>query len=37
MSKKTSTPAANTENRIAVFQEKTIRRVWHNEEWWFFV
>jgi len=24
-------------NRIAVFQEKTIRRTWHNEEWWFSV
>jgi DNA-damage-inducible protein D len=22
-------------NHIAVFQESTIRRVWHNEEWWF--
>lgn len=22
-------------NHIAVFQEQTIRRVWHNEEWWF--
>ena len=22
-------------NHIAVFQETTIRRVWHNEEWWF--
>ena len=22
-------------NRIAVFQEASIRRVWHNEEWWF--
>ena len=24
-----------TENSITVFQEKTIRRTWHNEEWWF--
>lgn len=24
-------------NHIAVFQETTIRRVWHNEEWWFSV
>ncbi len=23
------------EGHIAVFQEKTIRRIWHNEEWWF--
>ena len=22
-------------HQIAVFQETTIRRVWHNEEWWF--
>ena len=22
-------------NHIAVFQETTIRRAWHNEEWWF--
>ena len=22
-------------NRIAIFQETTIRRTWHNEEWWF--
>lgn len=26
-----------SENSIAVFQEKTIRRTWHNEEWWFSV
>ncbi|MGB4926739.1 MAG: Bro-N domain-containing protein [Giesbergeria sp.] len=25
------------ENHIAVFQESSIRRVWHNEEWWFSV
>lgn len=25
------------ENKIVVFQEKQIRRVWHNEEWWFVV
>nr|MDP2191303.1 hypothetical protein [Rhodoferax sp.] len=25
------------ENHIAVFQEATIRRTWHNEEWWFSV
>lgn len=23
------------DNKIIVFQEKGIRRVWHNEEWWF--
>lgn len=26
-----------SENSIAVFQEKIIRRTWHNEEWWFSV
>lgn len=25
------------ENKIVVFQEKKIRRTWHNEEWWFAV
>jgi hypothetical protein len=25
------------ENHLVVFQEKTIRRTWHNEEWWFSV
>lgn len=25
------------QNKIVVFQEKQIRRVWHNEEWWFSV
>jgi hypothetical protein len=33
MSKKTI--AAEPTNHIAVFQEQTIRRTWHNEEWWF--
>jgi DNA-damage-inducible protein D len=30
-------PASPTKsaNHIAVFQEASIRRVWHNEEWWF--
>jgi prophage antirepressor-like protein len=26
---------AEPAGHIAVFQEKTIRRTWHNEEWWF--
>ena len=30
---KTNEPAAH----VAVFQEKSIRRAWHNEEWWFVV
>ena len=25
------------ENHLVVFQEKAIRRTWHNEEWWFAV
>ena len=25
------------ENKLVVFQEKEIRRVWHNEEWWFVI
>src|SRR3989344_1353321 len=24
-------------NQLVVFQDKKIRRVWHNEEWWFSV
>lgn len=30
-------PPKNQEpaNHIAVFQEATIRRTWHNEGWWF--
>ena len=34
---KKATNATEPENHIAVFQESTIRRVWHNEEWWFSV
>ena len=25
------------QNKLVVFQEKNIRRIWHNEEWWFSV
>ena len=25
----------NKNNALAVFQNKQIRRVWHNKEWWF--
>lgn len=25
------------ENHLVVFQERSIRRTWHNEEWWFSV
>ena len=28
-------PSSEPKNHIAVFQESSIRRVWHNEEWWF--
>ena len=32
----TKTPATTSSaNHIVVFQEATIRRTWHNEEWWF--
>ena len=34
--KKITTPNEPA-HHIAVFQETTIRRVWHNEEWWFSV
>ncbi|MCR4303111.1 MAG: Bro-N domain-containing protein [Gallionella sp.] len=34
MSKKTAIPG-KPENHLVVFQEKAIRRTWHNEEWWF--
>ena len=34
MSKKTAIPG-QPENHLAVFQEKAIRRTWHNEEWWY--
>lgn len=29
--------STDSANHLAVFQEKTIRRTWHNEEWWFSV
>lgn len=36
MNKQTALPD-NPENHLVVFQEKAIRRTWHNEEWWFSV
>lgn len=36
MNKQTVLPD-NPENHLVVFQEKAIRRTWHNEEWWFSV
>jgi hypothetical protein len=37
MSKKAATRATGAENRIVIFQEQAIRRVWQNKEWWFAV
>jgi hypothetical protein len=37
MSKKTDQAAPRIEDRIVVFQEKTVRRAWHQNEWWFSV
>lgn len=34
MSRKTAIPR-KSESHLVVFQEKAIRRTWHNEEWWF--
>src|SRR3990167_7988661 len=34
MSKKTAI-SDKSENHLVVFQERAIRRTWHNEEWWF--
>jgi DNA-damage-inducible protein D len=31
------TKVVESANRIAVFQEKAVRRTWFNEEWWFSV
>lgn len=36
MSKETALPDQK-ENHLVVFQEKAIRRTWHNGEWWFSV
>ena len=30
-------PESNPEKRIALFQQKEIRRVIHNHEWWFVI
>lgn len=35
MSKKKDQVSLRIEDRIIVFQEKTIRRTWHKNEWWF--
>ena len=33
----TKSQPTDSANHIAIFQERTIRRAWHNEEWWFSV
>jgi DNA-damage-inducible protein D len=35
MNKKVVAPTTESAGHIAIFQEKAIRRTWHNEEWWF--
>ena len=35
MSKKAIRQVGHGEDRIVIFQEKSIRRSWHKEEWWF--
>ena len=35
MSKRTILSVERGGNRIVIFQEKSIRRSWHKEEWWF--
>ena len=37
MSRKVANPASDAEDRIVLFQEQAIRRVWQNKEWWFAV
>ncbi len=31
----TKSQPADSASHIAIFEERTIRRAWHNEEWWF--
>lgn len=35
MSKRIERVSPQIEDRIVIFQEKTIRRAWHKNEWWF--
>lgn len=35
MSKRIDRVSPRIEDRIVIFQEKTIRRTWHKNEWWF--
>jgi len=37
MSKKTMPLVSRIAERIVVFQEKSVRRTWHQDEWWFSV
>ena len=34
---RTASNAVTSDGRIAIFQEQTIRRVWHEAQWWFSV
>lgn len=35
MSKRIDKVSSRIEDRIVIFREKTIRRTWHQDEWWF--
>ena len=37
MGKKNLSPVDGDHRRIVIFQEKSIRRAWYNDEWWFSV
>ena len=37
MSVKAKSSVPRSTDRIVVFQEKTVRRTWHRNEWWFSV
>lgn len=37
MSEKIEISVEASKNHIAIFQERAIRRTWHNNEWWFSV
>lgn len=31
----TDTKAASSETKVTLFQDQQLRRVYHNDEWWF--
>jgi hypothetical protein len=37
MSKNSATTTGGGQDRMVVFQEQSIRRLWHGDEWWFSV